>query len=303
MGKLKETIQNLDLRNQKYTKKAFEHIDFMDRTIELYDDEDICCIYAIKPLVGGAPNVFIFTQLKVHTFINKKYYVTENEKVSITASSLPGSISIKIPKIMMPRAAFEAYYIKPSPFFSQQSSAPSELVQAIELIIQQNNSAGGFRISDHVQVLASVLKPDANVLFAFVGLIYEWNSNTGACAVTDDGYLTIASAGLLTGNDAKKFRFSDIREFSVKNDVIGNYVIVETLTESLRIHVADQNRAFSIHNKLLELKEQFDKKQTQSGTTGSGSVADELLKFKSLLDMGAITQDEFDLKKKELLNL
>lgn len=33
------------------------------------------------------------------------------------------------------------------------------------------------------------------------------------------------------------------------------------------------------------------------------SVADEILKFKQLLDMGAITQDEFDAKKKELLNL
>ena len=32
------------------------------------------------------------------------------------------------------------------------------------------------------------------------------------------------------------------------------------------------------------------------------SVADELLKFKQLLDMGAITQEEFDKKKKELLS-
>lgn len=32
------------------------------------------------------------------------------------------------------------------------------------------------------------------------------------------------------------------------------------------------------------------------------SVADELLKFKQLLDMGAITQEEFDRKKTELLN-
>ncbi len=34
-----------------------------------------------------------------------------------------------------------------------------------------------------------------------------------------------------------------------------------------------------------------------------GSVADEILKFKQLLDMGAITQEEFDAKKKELLGL
>ena len=33
------------------------------------------------------------------------------------------------------------------------------------------------------------------------------------------------------------------------------------------------------------------------------SVADEILKFKNLLDMGAITQEEFDAKKKELLGL
>lgn len=33
------------------------------------------------------------------------------------------------------------------------------------------------------------------------------------------------------------------------------------------------------------------------------SVADELLKFKQLLDMGVLTQEEFDVKKQELLNL
>ena len=33
------------------------------------------------------------------------------------------------------------------------------------------------------------------------------------------------------------------------------------------------------------------------------SAADELKKFKELLDMGIITQEEFDAKKKELLGL
>ncbi len=33
------------------------------------------------------------------------------------------------------------------------------------------------------------------------------------------------------------------------------------------------------------------------------SVTDELKKFKELLDMGIITQEEFDAKKKELLGL
>ena len=37
--------------------------------------------------------------------------------------------------------------------------------------------------------------------------------------------------------------------------------------------------------------------------TNNNSVADELKKFKELLDMGAITQEEFDAKKKQLLGL
>ena len=41
----------------------------------------------------------------------------------------------------------------------------------------------------------------------------------------------------------------------------------------------------------------------QNGVTQTGSSADELIKFKTLLDMGAITQEEFDAKKKQLLGL
>lgn len=41
--------------------------------------------------------------------------------------------------------------------------------------------------------------------------------------------------------------------------------------------------------------------QNGSGVVSSG--ADELIKYKQLLDMGAITQDEFDRKKREILGL
>lgn len=44
-------------------------------------------------------------------------------------------------------------------------------------------------------------------------------------------------------------------------------------------------------------------KQSVQTTTSSVSSADELKKFKELLDMGVITQEEFDAKKKQLLGL
>jgi len=42
-----------------------------------------------------------------------------------------------------------------------------------------------------------------------------------------------------------------------------------------------------------------DKKQVVNNT----STTDELMKYKELLDSGVITQEEFDAKKKQLLNL
>jgi hypothetical protein len=44
-------------------------------------------------------------------------------------------------------------------------------------------------------------------------------------------------------------------------------------------------------------------KQKKAGTTPQLSVADEIKKYKSLLDAGAITQAEYDAKKKQLLGL
>ena len=48
------------------------------------------------------------------------------------------------------------------------------------------------------------------------------------------------------------------------------------------------------------IKERMGKQQTT--VVAQTSNADELLKYKQLLDMGAISQEEFDLKKKELLS-
>lgn len=43
--------------------------------------------------------------------------------------------------------------------------------------------------------------------------------------------------------------------------------------------------------------------RTRENLVNSSTVADEILKFKNLLDLGAITQEEFEAKKKQLLDL
>ena len=54
---------------------------------------------------------------------------------------------------------------------------------------------------------------------------------------------------------------------------------------------------------LVDRQKQTTPPATSNVTTSSMSNADELKKFKELLDMGAITQEEFDAKKKQLLGL
>lgn len=49
------------------------------------------------------------------------------------------------------------------------------------------------------------------------------------------------------------------------------------------------------------VKQRINEIKNNSGT--AFSAADELTKFKGLLDAGVISQEEFDAKKKQLLNL
>jgi len=82
----------------------------------------------------------------------------------------------------------------------------------------------------------------------------------------------------------------------------------ETLYEALDNYTDDdfdrdleeaKNEIIDIESELLE-EEEVAVSNQQAATY---SVADEILKFKQLLDMGAITQEEYDSKKAELLKL
>lgn len=61
--------------------------------------------------------------------------------------------------------------------------------------------------------------------------------------------------------------------------------------------------ANSLGSKINRAFDEFKNNENEVENNSSFSVADEIKKFKDLLDSGVITQDEFDSKKKQLLNL
>ena len=66
-----------------------------------------------------------------------------------------------------------------------------------------------------------------------------------------------------------------------------------------------ESPVFTYSRKVLKLCEEIFSERTtiKKVPDASSSVADELMKFKNLLDIGAITEDEYNAKKKQLLNL
>ena len=65
----------------------------------------------------------------------------------------------------------------------------------------------------------------------------------------------------------------------------------------------DANKTIEGIEVILEEARKAKEAAQEAATVNSTSAADEIMKFKNLLDMGAITQEEFDAKKKQLLGL
>ncbi|TMV49526.1 bacteriochlorophyll 4-vinyl reductase [Paenibacillus mesophilus] len=86
----------------------------------------------------------------------------------------------------------------------------------------------------------------------------------------------------------------------------------KTLYESVHNYTAEdfekdyaavQKAVIDVEAEVIEIEDDLDEEENVAPVNKGFSVADELLKFKQLLDMGVLTQEEFDLKKAELLNI
>ena len=116
------------------------------------------------------------------------------------------------------------------------------------------------------------------------------------------------------------FHIDDIINYEVVEEKINSsqitalYILIKTKVSgysAVRIYVhqgkLDLNSATYRLSKLgvENLVAKFDQltHNEEAAPAQNTSVADEIAKYKALLDSGAITQEEYDAKKKELLNL
>lgn len=167
-------------------------------------------------------------------------------------------------------------------------SDPNKLLSHFKLIEQSMNSRekvlaafdcngvknrGGGLIRGGAMAVAFT---NEKVIYAQAGVLVPF--------VKEIGYETI------TGISAKKgFAFADI--------------IVDSINEYAQF-VVDKNAADKIRNLAIDAIENYRNRKSASNSKSRGiSSADEIKKYKALLDDGVITQKEFEAKKKQLLGL
>ena len=94
-------------------------------------------------------------------------------------------------------------------------------------------------------------------------------------------------------------------QLSYPGSIDGRQGVIEAVNDenAILVDVLELEQAREIVKFMEDRRLTLRNPQPQVASTPTISVADEIKKFKELLDMGAITQEEFDAKKKELLNL
>ena len=111
-------------------------------------------------------------------------------------------------------------------------------------------------------------------------------------------------------NKELKDKIYQARKFAAMNTIGGTMVASNqesARADSLESQLVDFSKCPKCNStNLTEIsEEEFQASKEKSNSAGNAaiSVADEIKKFIELLDMGAISQDEFDAKKKQLLGL
>jgi hypothetical protein len=111
-----------------------------------------------------------------------------------------------------------------------------------------------------------------------------------------------AQVVFLTGINSKN-RFTGIDLFSTQNQNIMNDTNRILFCSGIFSFKKTNEFANSVGVKIKSAFENYKSQDISEVNQTVNSAADEILKFKNLLDCGVITQEEFDAKKKQLLNL
>lgn len=179
----------------------------------------------------------------------------------------------------------------------------SDIVKAIETFQVKT-----FGNKSNIESAEKLLYPDEQVLFISPTNCTMYSSNTrkkeslpGVAILTDRRFIFHYKVLLNTSTDT--VTLDEIRSVNCSgNGLTGGHIEIHTIAKTYDILVTYKKDIMQkIQNTFETAKNSTVSNNSQS--VSATSSADEIMKFKQLLDNGVITQEEFEAKKKQLLNL
>ena len=151
----------------------------------------------------------------------------------------------------------------------------------------------------HFDIIGKNLMQNEQVLMCFCGLhnYLSISKHDGyfAYAITDKRIMI--SQKKIIGEKFQSISLKNVNDVTFSSGVMMGIITVDTFKEKFNVSV-DKKAGSSINSSIHDIL--FDNKKD----TGKGiNDIDSLIDYKKLLDSGVINQEEFDLKKKQLLNL
>lgn len=153
--------------------------------------------------------------------------------------------------------------------------------------------------SKHFSVVEHELRTNEYAFTAFTGRIkgYNW-----AFVITNDRI--IAGQKKVIGQAVISVYLRQINDVSYRIAALNAIIEIDTIKEKFTFGV-DRNNAKSISEKIIHAIDDAKSQNIRQNTEmpKSQDVADQIMKYKALLDAGAISQEEYDAKKQQLLGL
>lgn len=156
----------------------------------------------------------------------------------------------------------------------------------------------------HFKVAAEQLNDDEEALACFIG-IHNYISATKhdnyyAYVITKDRF--IMAQKKIIGENLKIVTRKHLNDVSKSTGVVWGILAFDTFKEKFNVAIdkGTLNNVYTMVNKIL-FESDPQEQSVVINNHGEKSVAEQLKEFKELLDMEIISQEEFDVKKAELL--
>lgn len=146
---------------------------------------------------------------------------------------------------------------------------------------------------------------DEYIILPFIGLhnyiSASKHDRNYAYAVTNKRII-MAQKGFI-GAKVQTIYLNNINDITYKAEVTLGNIIIDTIKETFSVCL-NKNAAFKVSERLHEVLDSLknsEANQIENLSINKLSEADEIMKFKELLDQGIITQEEFEKQKRKLL--